>query len=67
MNSYNIAPPNSSRPKPFAPGRRHGNFAREMTLSEFGPRNGRALLQADFIDRQPWETPIPSPETRLAE
>ena len=49
--------------RPFSPGRRHCvNFAREMTLAEFGPRDGRALLQADFIDRQPWALPAYSPE-----
>ncbi len=50
--------------KPFNPGQRHGNFAREITLAEFRPRDGRALLQADFIDRQPWELPAYSPEAR---
>ena len=65
MTSYNIARRNSSRTdRPFNPGRRHGNFAREMTLAEFRPRDGRALLQADFIDRQPWELPAYSPEAR---
>ena len=44
--------------KPYNPGRRHGNFAREMTLTEFGPRNGRALLQAEFVDRKPGLAPF---------
>ena len=51
--------------RPFNPGRRHRtNFAREITLAEFRPRDGRALLQADFIDRQPWALPAYSPEAR---
>ena len=67
MNMYTRTPHNSSRAdRPFNPGRRHrANFAREMTLAQFRPRDGRALLQADFIDRQPWETPAPSPEVRV--
>ena len=44
--------------RPFSPGRRHGNFAREITLAEFGPRNGRALDQADFTDRLPGLAPF---------
>ena len=50
--------------KPFVPGRRHGNFAREMTLAEFRPRDGRALLQVYFIDRLPGDLPMSAPGVR---
>ncbi len=40
------------------------SFARAATMAAFG-RHGRALDQADFVDRLPGETPLPSPETRL--
>ncbi len=41
------------------------SFARQATIAAFGWRHGRALDQADFVDRLPGETPLPSPETRL--
>lgn len=65
--SNTITPPHiSSRTgRPYNPGRRHrANFAREMTLAQFRPRDGRALLQADFIDRLPNGLPRSSPEAR---
>ncbi len=40
------------------------SFARQATIAAFG-RHARALDQADFVDRLPGETPLPSPETRL--
>ena len=57
---------NSSRTgKPFNPGQRHrANFARAAVFAEFG-RAAFALDQADFVDRQPWEMPVPSPEARF--
>ncbi len=51
---------------PSTPERRiRANFARQATIAAFGWRHGRALDQADFVDRLPGETPLPSPETRL--
>jgi len=39
-------------------------FARQMTLSAFGWKNGKALDQADFLDRPPGQFPVPVPEAR---
>ncbi len=57
---------NSSRAdRPFNPGRRHrANFARAATIDTFGWRFAKALDQADFVDRLPWELPSHSPEAR---
>ncbi len=38
--------------------RRRAQFARQMMLEEFGHRYGRAIDQADFVDRLPHE-PLP--------
>ncbi len=47
-------------------GRRHrANFARQITITEFGWKFARALDQADFIDRAPGELPMSSPEARF--
>ena len=40
---------------PENPEIRHlAKFARQMVLAEFG-RRGRALDQADFVDKKPWQ------------
>ena len=56
MALYNSLPRISSGANRHSnPGRRHrANFARQMVFAEFG-RHGRALDQADFVDRQPWQ------------
>ena len=51
----------SSNPDP----RYRADFARQATIAAFGWRFARALDQADFIDRQPGESPMPSPEARF--
>ncbi len=52
-------------PNPTRSNRRvRANFARAATIAAFG-RHARALDQADFLDRLPGETPVPSPEARL--
>ena len=43
---------------------RRADYARALVFSEFG-RAGRALDQGGFEDREPWETPRPSPELRM--
>ena len=50
---------------PHTGGRLRANFARQMTITEFGWRFAKALDQADFVDRAPGELPGPSPEARL--
>ena len=51
--------------RPFNPGRRtSADFARAITLAEFGWRNGKMLDQADFRDRPPARIPTPAPEAR---
>ena len=56
----------ASRRRPFNPGRRHRtNFARQITITEFGWKFARSLDQADFIDRTPGELPMSSPEARF--
>ena len=40
------------------------SFARAAVHLAFG-RHAWALDQADFIDRQPGEMPVPSPEARI--
>ena len=57
---------NSSRARPFNPGRRHrANFARGVVFAEFGYRHGRAIDYADFVDRRPDQSPMPAPGARL--
>ena len=67
MTVYNVAPRNSSRvDHPNYPDRRHlTDFARQITIAEFGGRYARALDQDGFIDRAPNQLPAPSPEARL--
>ena len=36
---------------------RRAQFARQMMFEEFGHRYGRAIDQADFVDRLPHEPP----------
>ena len=36
-------------------------FARQAAIDAFGWRYGKALYQADFVDRRPGELPRPSP------
>ena len=55
----------ASRRRPFNPGRRRANFARQATIDAFSWRFARALDQADFIDRAPGELPMSSPEARF--
>ena len=43
---------------------RNADFARAITLAEFGWRNGKMLDQADFRDRPPARIPAPTPEAR---
>ena len=65
--SINTFPPRRSTrtDKPFSPGRRRrADFARQAVFAAFGSRYGKALDQADFIDRAPGELPGPSPEAR---
>ena len=45
---------------PLDPGRHRAAFARAITLDEFGSKNGKALDQADFLDRPPGELLRPS-------
>ena len=67
MTLYTSTPPRSSRNgKPFNPGRRHrADFARQVTIDAFGWHFARVLDQADFIDRQPGQFPLPAPEARF--
>ncbi len=67
MTSYTTTTPKSSPAGyPSNPNRRiRATFARQATIAAFGWRHGRALDQADFVDRLPGETPLPSPETSL--
>ena len=47
-------------------GRRHrADFARQATIDAFGWRYARALDQGDFMDREPWQMPMRSPEARF--
>ncbi len=64
--SITIFPPRrSSHAHNLHNGRRlRANFARQMTITEFGWHFARALDQADFIDRQPGQFPAPAPEAR---
>ena len=65
MTSYDIARRNSSRADKHNPSRRHrADFARQATIDAFGWRFAKALDQAGFIDRDPGETPMSSPEAR---
>ena len=50
-------PSNSTR-------RTSADFARAITLAEFGWRNGKMLDQADFRDRAPGRFPALAPEAR---
>ena len=51
--------------RPFNPTRRtSADFARAITLDEFGWRNGKTLDQGDFVDRPPARIPAPTPEAR---
>ena len=55
----------SSRARNPHNGRRlRADFARQMTITEFGWRFAKALDQADFVDRAPGELPLTSPEVR---
>ncbi len=55
----------ASRRRPFNPGRRRRvGFARQVTIDAFGWRFARALDQADFVDRQPGDMPMSSPDSR---
>ena len=38
------------------------DFARAAVFEEFRPRDGKALDQANFVDRRPHEQPRPAPE-----
>ncbi len=55
MNLYTFPRAHSSRAdRPFNPGRRHrAEFARQAVFAAFGSRYGKALDQADFVDRAP--------------
>ena len=50
---------------PFNSGRRHRvDFARQITIAEFGWRFAKSLDQTNFVDRAPGAAPRPSPEAR---
>ncbi len=55
MDMYDIPTRRSRRSdRPFNPGRRHrADFARAAVFTEFSPRDAKAILQADFVDRAP--------------
>ena len=56
----------ASRADPLGHDRRHrADFARQMTIAAFGWRYARALDQADFIDRTPWQMPRRAPGARF--
>ena len=42
--------------------RTNADFAREITIAEFGWHFARALDQADFLDRPSSQFPAPAPE-----
>ncbi len=45
-----------------ASGRRN-HFARQATIAAFGWRYAKALDQAGFVDRRPWDRPTRAPAT----
>ena len=51
---------------PFNPGQRHrANFARQAIFAEFQARDAKAILQPNFLDRLPGQSPRPSPGARF--
>ena len=65
MTFYTTTARAASRATPFAPDRRHrASFARDATFAAFG-WHARALDQANFLDRKPWQMPRRAPGARF--